>query len=299
MNLRSVDLNLLTIFDAVMTERNISKAAEKISMSQPAVSAALSRLRIVLNDDLFVRTSHGVKPTPRAFELERPIRTILNLVSDTVLQAREFDPSTSDRVFSLASVDYAGIVLVPFLARYFEEIGAGARLKIWPQYERDIRELMHFGTVDLALDNIPIVDDDFQVHVVRREPAFFLARKNHPTLDAGSSLEQVLETPSVVLYPRSERLSLFDQHLLSLGLKRKRGIMVPSIFNMPYIVAETDMICTLPESIALELAKKFELDLYPVPIGDWLAPLYLIWHSSLDGDLGHQWFRNTIIEHFK
>lgn len=299
MNLRSIDLNLLTIFDAVMAERNISKAAEKIAMSQPAVSAALSRLKLVMQDELFVRSSHGVKPTPRALELEAPIRTILNMISETVIQAREFDYTKSDRVFSFASMDYGGIALVPFLLKHLQDLGATVQFRIWPQYERDLRELMHFGTVDLAMDNVPIIENDFKVEMVRKEPGYCLVRKGHPVIQKSLSLEQFLETPHVVLYPRTDRLSMFDQFLISKGLRRNHGIRVPSFFNMPYIVRETDMICSLPERVALQIAEQFDLNVFPVPVDGWVAPMYLMWHSSLEADQGHKWLREIVMEHCK
>lgn len=296
MNLRSIDLNLLTIFDAIMTEGKMSAAAEKIGMSQPAMSAAVSRLRITLKDELFIRTGSGIKPTPRALELERPIREVLDKISDTISQTLAFDPQKSDRLFTLASIDYGGIAIVPPLLKQLAEINATVRLNVWPQYEEDLKDLMHFGTVDFALDNIPILEDDFHVETVRQEPGYCLVRKQHPRIQGSLNLEQFLENEHVVLYPKSNRISLLDQHLLSNGLRRKHGMKVPSFFNMPYIVQQTDMICALPEKVARHFAQQFDLALYPAPVENWTAPVYLMWHNSLHGDPGHRWLREIIIE---
>lgn len=296
MNLRSVDLNLLTIFDAIMAERKMSAAADKIGMSQPAMSAAVSRLRITLKDELFIRTGSGVKPTPRALELERPIRQILDMVSDTISQSVAFKPDKSDRVFTVASVDYGGIAVVPQLIKHLKAINSNVRVNIWPQYEADLKDLMHFGSVDFALDNIPILEDDFHIETVRKEPGFCLARKDHPSIQENLDLEQFLDTEHVVLYPKNDRISLMDQHLLANGLRRRHGMKVPSFFNMPYIVKESDMICTLPEKVARHFASLFDLNIFPAPVEDWSAPVYLMWHSSLHGDPGHQWLRKIIVE---
>jgi len=296
MNLRSVDLNLLTVFDAIMAERKMSAAAEKIGMSQPAMSAAVSRLRLTLKDELFIRTGSGIKPTPRALELERPIREVLDKISDTISQTLAFDPQKSDRLFTLASIDYGGIAIVPPLLKHLADIEATVRLNVWPQYDEDLKDLMHFGTVDFALDNIPILEDDFHVETVRQEPGYCLVRKQHPRIHGDLSLEQFLENEHVVLYPKGTRISLLDQYLLSNGLRRKHGMKVPSFFNMPYIVQQTDMICALPEKVARHFAQQFDLALYPAPVENWTAPVYLMWHNSLHGDPGHRWLREIIIE---
>ncbi|NIB40426.1 LysR family transcriptional regulator [Pseudomaricurvus alkylphenolicus] len=296
MNLRSVDLNLLTIFDAIMTERKLSAAADKIGMSQPAMSAALGRLRITLKDELFLRTGSGVRPTPRALELERPIREILDKISDTIAQTQEFDPTKSDRIFTLASIDYGGIAVVPSLLQKLADLQTSVRVNIWPQYEEDLKDLMHFGSVDFALDNIPILEDDYHVETVRQEPGYCLVRKDHPDIRDELTLDQFLAAEHVVLYPKTNRISLLDQHLLSTGLRRRHGMKVPSFFNMPYIVQKTNMICALPEPVARHFAELFDLALYPAPVEDWKAPLYLMWHNSLHGEPGHRWLREMIIE---
>ncbi len=299
MNLRSIDLNLLTIFDAIMTERKMSAAADKIGMSQPAMSAAVSRLRLTLKDELFIRTGSGVKPTPRALELERPIRQILDLVSETITQTVSFDPAKSDRVFTLASVDYGGAVLVPPLIRLLQAQNSRVRINIWPQYEEDLQDLMHFGSVDFAVDNIPIVEDDFHIEVLRREAGYCLARRDHPDIQGSLSMQQFLQTEHVALYPKDKRISLLDQHLLANGLRRKHGMRVASFFNMPYIVKESNMICALPERVARHFAALFDLQVMPAPLGEWRAPVYLMWHNSVHGDPGHQWLRHTIMAMYR
>jgi len=295
MNLRSVDLNLLTIFDAIITELNLSRAAEKIGMTQPAMSAALGRLRVTLKDELFVRTGRGVRPTPRALELQRPIRDILDRVSSTLSATQRFDPETSERVFTLASIDYGGIAVIPQLLRHLQELQSSVKVNIWPQYESDLAEQMHFGNVDFAIDNIPITDNEFHIENLRQERAFCLVRKGHPYIRDNLSLEQFLEAEHVVLYPHGDRVSQLDEYLIARGMRRNYGIKVPSFFNMPYIVQSTDLICGLPERMALHFAQLFNLKALAAPVEDWVATYYLMWHRGLDEDPGHKWMRDIII----
>lgn len=295
MNLRSIDLNLLTIFDAIITEQNLSRAGEKIGMTQPAISAALGRLRITLKDELFVRTGRGVRPTPRALELQRPIRDILDRVSATLSQTERFDPQVSNRVFTLASIDYGGIAIIPQLLQHLQQLETSIKVNIWPQYESNLAEQMHFGKVDFAIDNMPITDNDFHIEVLSRERPFCLVRKGHPDIRDGITLDQFLQAEHVVLYPHGDRVSQLDEHLIARGMRRKYGIKVPSFFNMPYIVQSTDMICGLPERMALHFAQLHDLKAYPAPVEDWIANFYLMWHISLDEDPGHKWLRDSII----
>jgi len=295
MNLRSIDLNLLTIFDAIITEQNLSRAAEKIGMTQPAMSAALGRLRVTLKDELFLRTGRGVRPTPRALELQQPVRDILDRVSATLLQTERFNPETSNRVFTLASIDYGGIAVIPQLLQHLQEIHSSIKVNIWPQYETGLKEQMHFGKVDFAIDNMPITDNDFHLETLRREGAFCLVRKGHPSIGDELSLEQFLEVEHVVLFPHGDRVSQLDEYLIANGMRRRYGVKVPSFFNMPYIVQRTDMICGLPERMALHFAKLFGLRVLPAPVPDWVATYYLMWHLSMDEDPGHSWLRELIV----
>jgi DNA-binding transcriptional LysR family regulator len=298
MNLRSVDLNLLTVFDAIMAERNITLASEKINMSQPAMSAALARLRIMLKDDLFVRTGRGVKPTSRALELEAPVRQILDKIVGTLSQSMGFDSRTSERAFNLASVDYGGIVVVPKLVKHLQELESSVRVNVLPQYDTDLKDLMHFGHVDFALDDIPIVENDIQVELVTRETAYCLVRKGHPTIKAAPTMEQFLEAEHVSIFPRGDRVSSLDSYLLSINTPRKHGMRVASYFNSPYVVMETDMIAAMPEKVALHMGEVFDLNVFPGPFDDWLAPVYLMWHSSFNDDPGHKWMREIIFALF-
>ena len=295
MNLRSVNLNLLTIFDAIFTELNLSRAADKIGMSQPAMSAALGRLRITLNDELFIRTGRGLKPTPRALELQHPIRDILDRISSTLSDTERFEPGSSERIFTLASVDYGGVMIIPKLLQYLQHIKSPVKMNLWPQYESDLTERMHFGAIDFAIDNIPITDNAFHTEVLTRERAFCLVRKDHPDIRDTLTLEQFLDAEHVVLYPQGDRISQLDEHMIAKGLRRKYGVKVPNFFNMPYIVQSTDLICGLPESMARHFARLHDLRVLPAPIDDWVATYYLMWHCYLDNDPGHKWLRDIII----
>ena len=160
MNLRSVDLNLLTVFDAVYTEGNMSRAAEKINMSQPALSLAISRFRHLAGDELFERAGRGVRPTPRANELAAPIRRALDMIIGALEQAADFDATTSDRTFNLLLGDAGELILMPPLMRWLETANANVHINTLPLAGTDVRKEMHFGNVDLYLWITPLDTDD-------------------------------------------------------------------------------------------------------------------------------------------
>lgn len=295
MNLRSVDLNLLTIFDAVITEQNLSRAAAHIGMSQPAISAALARLRLVLKDELFVRTGRGVRPTPKALELQQPIRDILNQISATLAPSHLFDPSTTQKTFGIASIDYGGITVIPALLEHLQSIGSSARINVWPQYEVDLREKMRFGQVDFVIDNIPITDNDFSSIVLNQERAWCLVRRGHPDIHKTLSLQQFLSAEHVVLYPQGNRVSQLDEYLIQHDMRRNHAMKVPSFFNMPYLIQTSDLICCLPERVAHHFAALHDLAILPVPLPDWVAHYYLMWHTRVNQEPAHHWLRDIII----
>ncbi len=295
MNLRSVDLNLLTIFDAVITEQNLSRAAERIGMSQPAVSAALGRLRVELKDDLFIRTGRGVRPTPKALELQRPIQDILYRISATLSLSHFFDPTTTTKIFCIASIDYGGITIIPDLLERFQALESSARINVWPQYESDLRERMRFGQIDFVIDNVPITDGDFNSIVLHREKAWCLVRKGHPNIQKTLSMQQFLNAEHIVLYPQGGRVSQLDEYLIQRNMRRNHAMKVPSFFNMPYLVQKSDLICCLPERVARHFAELHELAVLPIPLKDWVASYYLMWHQSLDQDPANRWLRDLLV----
>lgn len=295
-NLRNIDLNLLTVFDAVASEGNISRAAAKIGMSQPAMSAALSRLRLTLKDELFVRTGRGVRPTPRALELERPIRRILHLIDDTLTQSAEFDYRASERVFTMASMDYAGILLLPDVLKRLRDMASPMTMNVCSSNDLQLADKLRFGSVDFAVDYIPIVDEDFHSVKIAAERACCLVDPEHPFIRDSLNLEDFLRSRQAVLLPYDKRVSIIDEYLKSLDVARHRTVTVPSMLNYPYVIAGSDLLCTLPLRIGQVFAREHDLKLFPLPLPDFSVDYYLIWHNGQDHDPAHRWMREMLIE---
>ncbi|EKF7416840.1 TPA: LysR family transcriptional regulator [Pseudomonas aeruginosa] len=295
MNLRSVDLNLLTVFDAVIREGNLTRAAANIGMSQPAISDAVARLRHLLKDDLFIRTGHGVRPTPRALQYAAPIRRILDLVIMTLSEAQAFDHVTSHRRFNLVLREYGELVLLPPLMQWLDSMGSSVVIGACTVPHKDVAEALRSGAIDIYLATAPLTDVGYTSLHVFTEQLVSVVRRDHPQVHNSLSLEQFLELNHVILEWPDIPTPRVDQVLHASGLRpRKCQMRVHSLFDMPRVVASTNMICSLPVKMAQSFAETHKLKAFPVPLDGVEIPLYLCWHERFDNDAGHTWMRETL-----
>lgn len=296
MNLRSLDLNLLLIFDAIYNERSISKAAGKLHLSQPTVSNALGRLRERLNDPLFERSSQGMSPTPRAKMLAEPIRQALDVLERGLRGEDAFDFADSDREFVIAAEDYGETVILPRFVDWLVKVAPGIRIRIRPEPSSLLKGELRDGTVDLAFDYFVLQDASYRNKCVLTETLLSLSRRDHPEVAEKLSLETYLAQKHVALAPSKSAMPMIDLALSKRGLQRQIAVTVPHFLSMPVMVQTSNMICTLPRRMAHLYADHFRLKSHAVPIRIPQFPIYLIWHESTDLDTSHQWFRNHLME---
>lgn len=296
MNFRSVDLNLLTVFDAIMVECNITRAADKIGMSQSAMSQALSRLRHLTGDQLFERQARGLKPTPRALELVQPVRQALDILATALEPSTSFDCTSNEKEFNLALSDYGEIVLLPRLMSWLSSLNAKARITIHPIAQQDFKKELHFGNLDLFLWTIPIKDPEIHCEQITTITQSCVVRENHPLIRESITLEQYTEIPHIVFkWPEHQGPMIVDKQLQAVNLERNTALQVHSYLDAPRVLAVTDMICTMPTPIAQTLAKEHKLKVIPLPVEKFELPLYIMWHTSMMQNPAHIWLRNFII----
>jgi DNA-binding transcriptional LysR family regulator len=295
-NLRSLDLNLLLIFDAIYGERSISKAALKLHLSQPTVSNALARLRERLDDPLFERRAQGMLPTARARQLAEPIRQALNTLERGLRDDDSFDFARSDREFVIAVEDYGECVILPGFIRWLAEVAPTVRIRIRAETGAQLKAELREGTVDLALDYFALPDSAYRSTCVLTETLMSLSRRDHPLLGERLTLDQYLAAPHVVLAAPANARPMIDLALAKRGLQRRIAVAVPHFISMPLMVQATDMIGTLPRRMAMLYADNFRLRAHAVPLRTPQFPVYLIWHEALEPDPGHQWFRTHLTD---
>lgn len=295
-NLAGLDLNLLLVFDAVMRERNVTRAGTRVGMSQPAVSAALSRLRHHLRDELFVRVPAGVRPTPRALELATPIRHALEELRQA-LDPTVFNPAESRRRFGIIMDDYLEAVLLPPLAARLARDAPSVEVRILPGGGEAAPGLLDSGAAEFAVGTFDRPADRFVVRELFIETLVCVLRRGHPlakrplTLEAFARLSQVLV--AVCGLPQA---STVDAILQKRGLTRQIGLMAHSLLAVPSVVANSDMIALLPARLASWAAGAWGLTIKPVPLGLRPTNIGVMCLRRLERYPAHRWFADTLSE---
>lgn len=288
LNLRSIDLNLLPIFEAVMETRQYSKAAERLAMSQPAMSAAVKRLRDTLDDPLFVRTSKGVVPTPKAEMLYQDICGALTQLRQGLSMQKGFDPSAQPHSFRILSSDYFEFVLLPQLIETVEQDALQIRFDLKPILEDSTKQLIH-AQADVMLDAFPIEDDRLHCEVVTEETLVVVARKQHRWLKHPITVQNFFNATHAVL-PNRGRLLPLDKILDTPHMqKRKVGVQVTQYISLLAAVANSEYIATVPLHLAERYADALGLAVYDFPIDVPPIPIYMMWSKAFDHDPANKW----------
>ncbi|MEX1666571.1 LysR substrate-binding domain-containing protein [Zhongshania arctica] len=296
LNLRSVDLNLLTIFDAIMSCGQMSKAATQLHMTQPAASHALKRLRQTFNDELFIRTRQGMKPTARATEIAPAIREVLAKIIDTLDVGNIFEPRESDRIFKIAFGRYGELNLLPQLLNKVQEFDTDIRIHSHTDDQQTGIDLVRDGIIDFCYDFIPPEDKRLDFCPFRNEEIVVIARKNHPRIKTEISLSQFFSEKHIVMTFGNDRRELLEKFMAEQGGKRQILTEVNQYLAVPTVVMQTDGIALVPRGMAEFKLYKDELTILPMPLALPSLPTYLIWHGANNQDKGHHWLKQLILE---
>ena len=298
-NLRTFDLNLLRIFEAIITDNSVSKAADKLGMSQPAVSNALNRLRRELDDPLFVRTPLGMDPTPKARDLAIAINAGLMSIRAGLLAGMAFDPATSERHFTLLMTDVGQIVFLPTLLSALNRQAPHIDLHVMEAGVETYGDLLESGIADLALGRIGL-SDKFEAELIHSSPFVVLMSKRSRLLaDTGKerptiSREQYLDARHVSVLPRGSSADPIPIALGADSRRRKVALKVPHATVLPMILPETELLATIPQAAATNLLASGTLEAVPVPFEIRPNNVYQWWHRRNTADPGHSWLRQTL-----
>ncbi len=304
MNLAAFDLNLLLVFQAMMIERHATRAGHRIGLSQPAVSAALSRLRSIFDDELFVRRAGEMLPTPRALNLSEPINEALRRVEAALAGSPNFDPATMRRDFTVRGVDYISYMLIaPMMARLTKS-APEIVVRLVDAQTGSVPELLEAGHVDFAVEVMHQLEAPIRSQFLLAERYVVIISVQHPELtgtgelfhETALDLELYCRLPHVLHSFVGGTTGNVDSALAAIGRRRRVGLSLPHFFSIAEAVARSEMIATFPERMALRLAPMLGLRVYQVPIE--LAPISLaiVWHQRNDDDAGCTWFRQQVIQ---
>jgi DNA-binding transcriptional LysR family regulator len=290
------DLNLLPIFVALMEERSVTRAAERVGMTQPALSNALSRLRLMLQDQLFIRERYGIQPTPVALELAPAIADALARLDDAVLGQQGFDPAQAERLFTIAPNGYVEFVLVPAVVARLQQVAPGIKLRLTP-YGNDLVETgVVSGTTALVLGRIVDPPDNLVVQHLMDEGLACAVRADHPEIGDTMTREQFETLKHVNIIPPGRMRAGLFQALAQQQVKREVAISVTNFFAVAEMVAVTDYCATLPSLICRRLEQDPRLRILPAPVDLGSFPVEMAWHVRYRHDPAHRWLRTLVGE---
>ncbi|MDX2237718.1 MAG: LysR family transcriptional regulator [Hyphomonadaceae bacterium] len=290
------DLNLLTAFDALMETRSVSKAAVKIGVGQPAMSAALARLRDALGDPLFVRVGGRMEPTARARDLAPKVAQALALIRDSLNAEARFEPGRTERTFTVASTDYTSFVLAPMLAARFTAAAPRATLRLIGYDKDDVGDLLDKGLVDVALGVFRNAPPHLLRKLLCKERFVGAARANHPALrDGAITLEAYLACDHALVSVRRDAIGEIDTLLAARGLARRIALTLPHMASLPAILRATDLLAALPSRLA-EHAAEAGLALFELPIAAAGWRIEMLYPAAGRSDRAQMWLRGLIAQ---
>ena len=295
-NLRSVDLNLLTVFDAVMEHGKLSHAADKLAMSQPAVSNAVARLRLTFHDELFIRSRHGMVPTQRATELIIPVRQALKILQTTLSPDNAFNPNESTRTFKLAIGDYGELILLPALLSIFSHYKGALQIQTFPEVTSQSFDLVKQGQIDFYFDYKPPIEDQLDYCQIGEEEVVVIARENHPRFKTALSHNDYMDALHIILNFHHHSLTMLEDFLrVNKRIPRKVMAEVRQYVAIPGLITHTDCIATVPRKMAEYYAQREAIKIFPFPFEMEKTPTYMIWHKAMNQDQAHLWLKNQIL----
>lgn len=297
MNIQTFDLNLLLAFDALLRERNVTRAGARIGLSQPSMSNALTRLRKLCDDPLFVRTRAGMEPTPLAQKLAGPVQQGLETLKIGLEQPFGFDPAKSARTFRLVMSDIAEITVLPRLMAALKQAAPEVNIVATQVPRERFRSVLENGEADLALGNLPELKSGFYQQRLFQDHYVCLARRDHPDIGERLSLRQYLQG-SHVQVSTSVGDTMIDRELTKRGLQRRIALQVPHFLVVTVIVMSCDLLVTIPYTVVSQLRAMERVKVMKLPFRIPDANVRQFWHQRYHHDPANRWLRRLIAEVF-
>jgi len=296
MDLYGIDLNLLVAFEALMAERNVTRAGARIHRSQPAMSAALSRLRTLLKDELFVRGPEGLQPTPRALDLAEPLGRALAQIQRALDFTQAFEAGASSAAFTIGLSEHPAHVLLPRLLVRLRTEAPGVTLRVRSVVARDdALALLDAGEIDLAVGVPPTTAAGrILARPLFEERFVCILRRDHPAARRRLTLDAWLALTHLLVSPENERFGLVDAALSKRGLKRRLGLTLPQMYAAPALVAGSDLVATLMAGVVEASGFAASLRVLHPPIELPTVRFELFWHRRNDAHPAQRWLRGCI-----
>jgi DNA-binding transcriptional LysR family regulator len=295
MAMAQIDLHALRVFSEILKTGSLTRTAERVGLSQPAISLALAKLRRQFDDPLFVRVGNTMKATPQAAALSDKVDTAIAALEAALSFSLTFDPLTTDRCFRIAMTDVGQIVVLPRILQELAITAPHARLEVHNITERTAL-LLETGELDLAVGFVPSLPSGYFQQTLFQEQFACLARANHPRIKARLSLKQFKAEAHVVVSTSGTGHLIVDKTMEQLGIRRQVMLQIPNFLGLATVIGASDYLCTLPRRAAHILARHGEVKAWNVPVD---LPHYLVkqhWHERQMRDPGNVWLRRLLAD---
>ena len=297
-DVRKLDLNFLTVFEAMYRERSVTGAAQHVGLSQPATSAALGRMRKLLSDPLFVPTARGMVPTPLADEIAPAVREALDTVRHRIIQRTAVEPAGAARILRLSVSDASGLAFLPRLVRKLQHAAPLWRIETEALHAAELPRALEAGEFDLAVGNLHLLRTGIYRQKLVSSEYKVIHRRDHPRFRTALTLRDYLDARHAVMRGPGASPSALEQTLSKRGQARDVALSVPQFLLLPAVVAETDLVATVPASVARAFAGPYHLAVWPLPVQMPELVLYQYWHQRYNADTSNRWVRGLIRQLF-
>jgi len=298
MELEEIDLNLLVVFKQLLAERSVSRAAEALGLSQPAVSNALSRLRKLMGDELFLRTPAGMEPTPFAEQLAESVTYGLGMIHSALNQRTTFEPATSTRSFVIGMTDIGEIYFLPRLMEQLRRDAPGVTVSTVRTTGTSLRDDMETGKVDLAIGLLPQLKAGFFQRRLFRQRYVCMFRKGHKLDKRKVSLAEFSAAEHLLVVSEGTGHGKVDEVLKRSGIERRVSLTVPHFVAIGHILQATDMVATVPERLAERMTEPFGLAYVTHPATLPEVAINVFWHAKFHKAPANQWLRSVVFDLF-
>ncbi|MBD1843050.1 LysR family transcriptional regulator [Cyanobacteria bacterium FACHB-63] len=294
-DLGAVDLNLLVAFEALYIHQSVTLAAQRIHIGQPAMSAALGRLRSLFEDELFVRVGREMKPTAKAVTISPQVMSALDTIRATLADLQTFDPASSQKTFTIATSDYFASMVLPELLDILGHQAPQVNLRMLPVDKESLVDSIENDTLDVALGTFANLPPHILQQTVLVEQFVGIARSGHPALENGvMSLEDFFGFPHALFTLRRDDTGIIDQALAKQELKRRISLTVPYWFALPSAIASSNLLVAIPSCMAAHVTQHYSLQAFDIPLDLPSWAISMVWSTLNDQNPENLWLRQTI-----
>lgn len=295
-NIASFDLNLLVAFHALMAERNVTRAADRIGLAQSSMSNALNRLRENLNDPLFVRAAGGMRPTELALSIAPDVSLAISAAQRAINHNRTFDPATTEFELRLATSDYFEFVFLPEIIERVLAEAPGASIRTAPFVPGEIADQLDSNTFDLGIGAAELPAQRFRSQRLVSETLVCVCAPDHPVVQDGLDFDTFITAPQVLFSIRGDGTGMIDQVLARQGLKRKVAVTTSSLFGLSRLTSNANLLAVTTRRLATRLQENAELQVLPLPLDEAEFTFSVYWEESQPKTAEREWLVSLIEE---